>query len=135
MDGQAISAALDAGAVGAQLGTAFILCPESAANASYRAVLKSDRSRNTQITNVISGRPARGIVNRFYADIDQFAAPPLPEYPITYDAGKALAAAAMAKHNSEFSAYWAGQGAPLARELPAGELIENLVKEYRQKLL
>jgi len=135
MDGQAISAAFDAGAVGAQLGTAFILCPESAANASYRAVLKSDRGRKTQITNVISGRPARGIVNRFYNEIDHFAAPPLPEYPIAYEAGKALAAAAMSKHNFEFSACWAGQGAPLARELPAGELIENLVKEYRQKLL
>jgi nitronate monooxygenase len=135
MDGQAISAALDAGAVGAQLGTAFILCPESAANASYRALLKSDRGRKTQITSVISGRPARGIVNRFCTDIDHFAAPPLPECPIAYEAGKALAAAAMSKDNIEFFACWAGQGAPLARELPADELIEILMKEYRQKIL
>ncbi len=131
MDGQAISAVLEAGAVGAQLGTAFILCPESAAHASYRAVLKSDRSRKTQVTSVISGRPARGIVNRFYTEIDRLDAPSIPEYPIAYDAGKALAAAAMSKDSLECSAYWAGQGAPLARELPAGELIENLVQECR----
>ncbi|KAA1174125.1 nitronate monooxygenase [Marinobacter salinexigens] len=131
MDGQAISAVMEAGAVGAQLGTAFILCPESAANAGYRAMLKSEQSRETQITSVISGRPARGMVNRFYTDIDCTEAPTIPDYPIAYDAGKALAAAAVSKGSQDFSAYWAGQGAPLARELPAGELIENLIRECR----
>lgn len=131
MDGQAISAVLEAGAVGAQLGTAFILCPESSANASYRAMLKSERSRETQITSVISGRPARGMVNRFYTDIDRTEAPTIPDYPIAYDAGKALAAAAVSKGSQDFSAYWAGLGAPLARELPAAELIEKLIGECR----
>jgi len=129
MDGQAISAVMEAGAVGAQLGTAFILCPESAANDSYRSVLNSDCSRKTKITSVISGRPARGIMNRFHSNVDRLGAPSMPEYPIAYDAGKALAAAAMSKGSLEFSAYWAGQGAPLARELPASELIETLVRE------
>jgi len=129
MDGQAIRAVLEAGAMGAQLGTAFILCPESGANAAYRAMLKSDRSRNTRITSVISGRPARGMVNSFHDEIDRLDAPVIPDYPIAYDAGKALAAAATAKNSQEFTPYWAGQGAPLARELPAGELIENLVRE------
>ncbi|MGO2135895.1 NAD(P)H-dependent flavin oxidoreductase [Marinobacter sp.] len=129
MNGQAISAVLEAGAVGAQLGTAFILCAESGANANYRAVLKSDRCRNTQITSAISGRPARGIVNRFHTEIDRLDAPAIPGYPMAYDAGKALAAASVAKGSLEFSAYWAGQGAPLAREMPAGELIANLVRE------
>lgn len=129
MDGRAISAVLEAGAVGAQLGTAFILCAESGANANYRAVLKSDRSRETRITSAISGRPARGIVNRFHTDVDRLGAPAIPDYPIAYDAGKALVAASVAKNNLEFSAYWAGQGAPLAREMPAGKLVENLVRE------
>lgn len=58
-------------------------------------------------------------------------APPLPDYPIAYDAAKALHAAASAKGNHEYAAYWAGQGAPLARELPAGELMAQLVEEWR----
>lgn len=129
MDGQGIDAVAQLGAAGAQLGTAFILSPESAANAGYRDILKSERSQNTQITSAISGRPARGMVNRFYTEIDRMNAPTLPSYPIAYDAGKALAAAATAKGNQEYSAHWAGQGAPLAREMPAGELIKKLVQE------
>lgn len=129
MDGQGIDAVAELGAAGAQLGTAFILSTESGANAGYRDTIKSDRSQHTQITSTISGRPARGIVNRVYTEIDRMNAPTLPSYPIAYDAGKALAAAATAKGNQEYSAHWAGQGAPLAREMPAGELIKKLVQE------
>ncbi|MFL1482518.1 NAD(P)H-dependent flavin oxidoreductase [Marinobacter sp. LN3S78] len=129
MDGQGIGAVMELGAAGAQLGTAFILCPESSASAGHRDAIKSDRGHHTQITSAISGRPARGIVNRFYTDIDLAGASTLPDYPIAYDAGKALAAAATAKGSQAFAAHWAGQGAPLAREMPAGELIERLVQE------
>lgn len=128
MDGQGIAAAMNLGASAVQMGTAFILCPETSASAASRAQLKSERAYNTRITAAISGRPARGIANRMYT----LGNDTLPDYPIAYDAAKALHAAASAKGNHEFAAHWAGQGAPLARELPAAELIEQLVAEWQQ---
>lgn len=133
MDGQGIRAAQQLGAAGAQLGTAFILCPESSAKDAHRTALKSNRSWRTEITDVISGRPARGIINRMHTDIARGAAPALPDYPLVYDAGKALAAAATGQGSSDFSAHWAGQGAPLAREMPAADLVRTLVKEWRKE--
>lgn len=129
MDGKGIAAALALGAAAVQLGTAFVLSPESSANEAYRAALKSDRSHQTQITRAISGRAARGIANRMYTEIDRPSAPALPDYPIAYDAAKALNAAAMVRGNYDFAVQWAGQGAPLARAMPAGELVELLVRE------
>ncbi|AOE85059.1 NAD(P)H-dependent flavin oxidoreductase [Pseudomonas sp. TCU-HL1] len=129
MDGQGIRAALALGAQGAQLGTAFVACPESAANAAYRAALKSDRAHDTRITAAISGRPARGMVNRLWTDLDTPSAPALPGYPNTYDAAKALHAAASARGCNDFAVQWAGQGAPLAREMPAAELVRVLLEE------
>ena len=129
MDGQGIAAAQALGAQGAQLGTAFVPCPESAANAAYRAALKGERAHHTQITAAISGRPARGMVNRLWTDLDRAGAPALPDYPTTYDAAKALHAAASAKGCNDFAVQWAGQGAPLAREMPAAELVKLLVAE------
>jgi nitronate monooxygenase len=132
MDGQSIAAAFALGAELAQLGTAFVLCPESMANPHYRAMLKSGRARHTQITTAISGRGARGMTNRFMTEVGAPDAPPVAAYPIAYDAGKALHAAAVAKGSHEFGAYWAGQGAALAREMPAGELVRVLVEEWKQ---
>lgn len=131
MDGAGISAAIQLGASAVQMGTAFILCPESSANDQYRKALKSDRSYYTQVTSAISGRPARGIVNRFYTDLCLPNAPAMPDYPIAYEAGKALVAAASAAGNQQFSVQWAGQGAPLTREMPAGDLVLTLVNEWR----
>jgi nitronate monooxygenase len=133
MDGQGIAAAQALGAQGAQLGTAFVPCPESAANAAYRAALKGDRAHHTQITAAISGRPARGMVNRLWTDLDTADAPALPDYPNTYDAAKALHAAASAKGCNDFAVQWAGQGAPLAREMPAAELVKLLLAEMEQR--
>jgi nitronate monooxygenase len=132
MDGQGIAAAMTLGASAVQMGTAFILCPETAASAAFRSQLKSERAHRTQIAAAISGRAARGIANRMYALLDDPNAPTLPDYPIAYDAAKALHASASARGNHEFAAHWAGQGAPLARELPASTLLENLVAEWRQ---
>lgn len=128
MDGAGIAAAMKLGAAGAQLGTAFVLCPESSANAAYREQMRSERAHHTRITANISGRGARGLPNRIY---ELAGAPVLPDYPTTYDAAKALHAAASTKGNHEFAAYWAGQGAPLARELPAADLMKQLVEEWR----
>lgn len=128
MDGSGVAAALSLGACAVQMGTAFILCPESAANDAYRAAMQTGRAYHTRITSNISGRPARGLPNRFYHALD-VGAPARPDYPIAYDAGKALVAAAQAAGSSEFAVQWAGQGAPLARALPATELVAILVAE------
>ncbi|KQQ40163.1 2-nitropropane dioxygenase [Duganella sp. Leaf126] len=129
MDGAGIRAALDLGAAGAQLGTAFLLCPESAANAAYRAMLTSDRAAHTGLTAAISGRLARGIVNRLMLHGDAPGAPPAADYPLAYDAGKQLHAAASKDGNHEFAAHWAGQGAPLIRAMPAAQLVQVLMAE------
>ena len=129
MDGQGIRAALDLGAAGAQLGTAFILCPESTANAAYRASLKSERAGVTRLTPALSGRPARGIVNRLITHMEAAGAPLAAAYPVAYDVAKRLNAIAATGGNDEFGAQWAGQGAPLVRELPAAALIKALRDE------
>ncbi len=129
MDGAGINAALALGAVAVQMGTAFVLCPESLANAAYRAALKGEKAFRTQITAAMSGRPARGLPNRVFDEIGGAGAPALPGYSYTYDATKALQAAAVAQGSHDFAAQWAGQGAPLARELPAAELMALLVRE------
>ncbi|WP_288408151.1 nitronate monooxygenase [uncultured Herbaspirillum sp.] len=132
MDGQGIAAALQLGAQAVQLGTAFLLTRESAANAAYRNLLKSSRAQHTRVTAAISGRRARGIVNRFMEEIDISAAPAIPAYPVAYDAGKQLNALASAHEVHEFGAHWAGQGAALIRDgYTVGELIHLLVKEWQ----
>jgi nitronate monooxygenase len=127
MDGAGIAAALDLGAAAAQLGTAFVPCPESAADAGYRTALAGPGAYHTALTAAVSGRPARALANRFTA-MDA-AAPPPPAYPRAYDAGKALHAAARAQGEHGYGAHWAGQGAPLARALPAAELVDTLRQE------
>ncbi|MGV3577482.1 NAD(P)H-dependent flavin oxidoreductase [Brevundimonas sp.] len=128
MDGAGVRAALDLGAVAAQLGTAFIACPESAADEAYRAALASEAARHTTMTRAVSGRPARCLANRFTALGESLTAT-VPAYPIAYDAGKALNAAAKAKGEGGYGAQWAGQGAPVARSLPTAELIATLKAE------
>lgn len=131
MDGAGISAALRLGAAAAQLGTAFIACPESEADAGYRAALMSDAAHHTTMTRAVSGRPARCLRNDFTALSASVADSDIPAYPIAYDAGKALHAAAKAAGTFSYGAQWAGQGAPLARSLPAAELIAALSDELR----
>lgn len=131
MDGQGIRAVLDLGAAAAQLGTAFVLCPESSTNAAYRQALKSERALSTRLTASLSGRPARGMVNRFILHAEAEGNPGPAGYPIAYDAAKQLNAAASKQGNHEFAAQWAGMGAPLARELPAAELVAQLAQEWR----
>jgi nitronate monooxygenase len=132
MDGQAIAAARQLGASAVQLGTAFLLCPEAATTAAHRAALLGERGHRTRITRTLSGRPARGLVNRLYLEQDGVRHPPVAEYPLAYDAAKALHALASARGCEDFAAQWAGQGAPLARAMPAGELVGALMEEYRR---
>jgi nitronate monooxygenase len=130
MDGAGVAAALDMGAEAAQLGTAFIACLESSADAFHRDALFGPGAAMTEMTALISGRPARCLPNRFTALKDaELRGLDAPDYPIAYDAGKALAAAARARGEGGFGAQWAGQGAPLARALPAAELVAVLAEE------
>jgi nitronate monooxygenase len=129
MDGAGIAAALDLGAIAAQLGTAFVTCPESAADQGYRAALAEPGAWHTQMTALISGRPARALANRFTALAGTIGDRRPPQYPIAYDAGKALHTAAKARGEHGFGAHWAGQGAPLARAMPAAKLVETLQRE------
>jgi nitronate monooxygenase len=134
MDGSGIAAAGASGAVAAQLGTAFILTDESEADRTYRAAVSSEAARHTIITRSISGRPARGLRNRLTA-LDQLAdRHEIPAYPLAYDAGKALNVASRARGETGFAAYWAGQGAPLARPLGSAELVATLVTEMEAAL-
>jgi nitronate monooxygenase len=135
MDGAGIAAALCLGASATQLGTAFIACPESDADAGYRQSLAGGAAHHTVMTRAISGRPARCLSNAFTALGAGAADHHIPDYPIAYDAGKALNAAAKAAGDTGYGAQWAGQGAPLARAgLPAAELVGVLTAELRQAL-
>lgn len=131
MDGAGISAVLQLGASAAQMGTAFIGCPESDADAGFRAALASEAAFHTTMTRVISGRPARCLTNRFTAWGRAVETAAIPDYPIAYDAGKALNASGKKVNQTGYGAQWAGQGAPMARSLPAAELIGTLVNEMR----
>jgi nitronate monooxygenase len=130
MDGAGIAAVLKLGAVAAQLGTAFIACPESSADAAHRAGLAGPGAARTTMTAVFSGRPARGLPNAM-TELEHgvLSGLAVPDYPIAYDANKALAAAARAKHDFSFAAQWAGQGAPLARAMAARDLVATLAGE------
>lgn len=129
MDGAGIAAVLALGATAAQLGTAFIACPESSADAGYRAALLGPQAQHTVMTAALSGRPARCLANRFTALAANVEREALPSYPIAYDAAKSLHAAAKATGEFGYGAQWAGQGAPLARALSAGELVARLRNE------
>nr|WP_075206941.1 nitronate monooxygenase [Klebsiella variicola] len=129
MDGAGITSVMQLGAQGVQLGTAFLLCPESAADAGYRAAINNSIDGRTVLTSAISGRPARCLANAFCALGEACPASAVPDYPLAYDIGKALAAAAKAQGVHEYGAHWAGQGVGLIRECDAASLVRQLAAE------
>ncbi|HVX12577.1 MAG TPA: nitronate monooxygenase [Pirellulales bacterium] len=134
MDGSGIAACLLLGASAAQLGTAFVGCAESAADAGYRAALFSAAAEHTVMTRAISGRPARCLANGFTALGAAIENEAIPDYPIAYDAGKQLNAVAKAAGETGYGAQWAGQGAPLARKMSAAALVAELRSETERAL-
>lgn len=135
MNGADIAAMLRLGAAAAQLGTAFVASPESAAGPEYRAALRGASPGGTELTTAISGRPARGLTNRLIELGRAPGAPLAADYPLAYDAGKQLHAAAQAKGDGRsYAAHWAGAGAFRSRELPAGELVGVLAAELGVEL-
>jgi nitronate monooxygenase len=122
MSRRQVQAVLAAGAVAAQCGTAFLRCPESGAHPLHKAALADPRYTATTVTRAFSGRPARGLVNRFIlGHADAPAA-----YPEINNATRPLRAAAAASGDTERMSLWAGQGYRSAAELPAAAIIERL---------
>jgi nitronate monooxygenase len=128
MDGRGIAAALALGAAGAQLGTAFLGCPEAQIDPLYRQTLFEPRAARTRLTTLFTGRPARVIVTRFLEEMADEEGH-TPEFPLQRAFTAPLARAASARGDAAFLAMYAGQGAPLVRWLPAGELVATLVQE------
>ena len=120
-----VEAALALGAAGVQVGTAFLLCPEAKTSPLHRAAIASDASRHTAITNVFSGRPARGIVNRLIREIGPMS-PLSPPFPTAGGPVAPLRAAAELRGSYDFTPLWCGQNATGCLEIPAAELLRSL---------
>jgi len=132
-DGRGVAAALALGAAAAQVGTAFMLTPEAKTAPLHRAALKAARDDSTTLTNLFTGRPARGIVNRFIHEVGAISAD-APAFPPAAGAAQPLRVAAEAKGSSDFTPLWSGQAPTLAREMPAAELVTQLVEETARVL-
>lgn len=128
MDGRGIAASLLLGAQAAQLGTAFLCCPESGIPAIWKEAIRSARDDSTRLTRAFSGRFARGIANdfmqRFATAEDQ-----VPAYPVQNALTSDIRQAALRQGRGEYLSLWAGQGVAMARSLPAAQLVQTLMAE------
>jgi len=130
MDGRGIAAALALGAQAVQLGTAFLTCDEAGIPDAYKQAILKAGEHETRITRAFSGRPARGIVNRFMTEVERNAGPDavLP-FPFQNSLTRPLRSAAARQGRAEFLSLWAGQGVRLARRQPAAQLVARLARE------
>lgn len=132
-DARGIAAAFALGASGVQIGTAYLFCPESIILAPHRAALNAARDDGTAITNLMTGRPARGIMNRVMREIGPVS-DVAPEFPLAGGALAPLHVKAQAQGSGDFSSAWSGQAASLGRAMPARELTAKLVAEAQALL-
>jgi nitronate monooxygenase len=128
-DGRGIAAAFALGASAVQIGTAYLFCPEAKISPVYRQALR--KSNDTAITNVFSGRPARGIVNRIVGELGPIS-DLAPQFPLAGSAIAPLRKKSEAAGSGDFAQMWCGQAASLCRELPAGELTQLLASYMLQ---
>ena len=124
-DARGVAAAMALGAAGVQVGTAYMLCPEATTSTVHRAALKSDAARHTALTNIFTGRPARGIVNRVMRELGPMSSL-APDFPLATSAIAPLRARAEGRGVGDFSPLWAGQNASGCREIPAAQLTREL---------
>ena len=124
-DVRGVAAALAMGAAGVQVGTAYLLCPEATTTAIHRAALKSEGARHTALTNIFTGRPARGIVNRIIREVGPVSAA-VPAFPLAVGAVAPLRERAESAGSGDFSPLWSGQNATGCREIPAAHLTIEL---------
>lgn len=128
-DARGVAAAIALGAAGVQVGSAYLLCPEANTSAIHRAALQSPAARHTALTNLFSGRPARGIVNRLMRELGPLSTQ-APEFPLATAAIAPLRAAAEAQGSGDFSPLWAGQNIANCRPMPAAELTRELARGF-----
>jgi nitronate monooxygenase len=126
-DAAGVKAALALGAVGVQVGTAYLLCPEATISAIHRTALRSDAARHTALTNIFTGRPARGIVNRVMRSVGAINAA-APAFPLATASIAPLRAKAEAQGSGDFSPLWSGQNPSGCKEIGAGELTLELTR-------
>ncbi|HEY0737184.1 MAG TPA: nitronate monooxygenase [Herpetosiphonaceae bacterium] len=124
-DAWGVAAALALGAAGVQVGTAYMLCPEATTSAVHRAALKSAAARHTALTNLFTGRPARGIMNRLMAELGPISAL-APAFPLATAAIAPLRARAESEGRGDFSPLWAGQNVSGCQEITAADLTRAL---------
>jgi nitronate monooxygenase len=124
-DAAGVAAAMALGAAAVQVGTAYLLCPEATTSKVHRAALKSDVAHVTALTNLFTGRPARGIVNRIMQELGPMSAS-APAFPLATAAIAPLRAKAEALGSGDFSPLWSGQNATGCKEIPAAELTREL---------
>jgi nitronate monooxygenase len=130
MDGRGIAAALALGASAVQMGTAFLTCDEAGIPAAHKAAILAADAHDTRLTRAFSGRPARGIVNRFMLEADRMAdSGAILPYPLQNALTRPLRSAAARQGRGEYLSLWAGQGVRLARRQSAADLIARLVHE------
>jgi nitronate monooxygenase len=135
MDGRGIAAALALGASAVQLGTAFLTCNESGICEGYKATLLDAREDETRITQAFSGRPARGIVNRFMRTVESGdASEAILPFPLQNVLTRPLRTAATKQNRPEYLNLWAGQGVRLARRQSAADLLTRLVAETNEAI-
>jgi len=124
-DAKGVRAALALGAAGVQVGTAYLLCPEALTSSVHRAALKSAAAYRTALTNVFSGRPARGIVNRLMRELGPISRA-APDFPLAASAIAPLRTRAESQNSGDFSPLWAGQNASGCKEMSAAQLTREL---------
>jgi nitronate monooxygenase len=126
-DATGVAAAMALGAAAVQVGTAYMLCPEATTSAVHRGALRSEASRHTAVTNLFTGRPARGIVNRLMRELGPMHEA-VPRFPLAASAVLPLRTAAEERHSGDFSPLWSGQNASSCIESPAAELTRALAR-------
>jgi len=127
-DAQGVKAALALGAAGVQVGTAYLLCQEATTSAVHRSALKSEAARHTALTNVFSGRPARGIVNRIMRGLGPMSGS-VPAFPLAVSDLALLRAKAESRGSGDFSPLWSGQNPTGCKEIPAAQLTRELAAD------
>ena len=132
-DGRGIAAALTLGAAGVQIGTAFLTCEESSVPQVHQASLMASDGSNTSLTKVFSGRPARGLQNRYMGDLSKIE-DNLPDFPLMNTLTGPLRKKSAAMNSPDFVAQWSGQAVGLNRKTKTSDLINDLIEETRQAI-
>jgi nitronate monooxygenase len=132
-DARGIVAAFALGASAAQIGTAYLLCPESKISALHREALRNVKDNETVLTNIFTGRPARGIVNRLIREVGAISSD-APEFPLAAAHLAPLRSKSEAAGLGDFSPLWSGQAARLNKEISAAELTKKLAQDTLEKL-